>query len=170
MKRIMLFSLLIFVSLTGGEGGSVLWAQAQPVVPDPSLGGSSQFDMTGFPQWARDLRRANVIMFGAYPFVYLLTNVSYDYYRFASNDWDRRHAPRPFRAAAHIEQTQDQKFQVLKIAAAGSVVFAIVDHGIVQYKRYSAAKEIRAMAPGDPIIIRTPMYEDEDELSATGNH
>jgi hypothetical protein len=42
-------------------------------------------------------------------------------------------------------------------------LFALVDHGIVRYRRNRAEREIRALAPGTPVIIRTPLYEEEEE-------
>jgi hypothetical protein len=136
--------------------GFALYAQAD----DASMV-STQFDMSGFPQWTRDLRRAEIVAFGAFPFTYFFTNFGFDMYRCASNGWDRQYAPWPVKPAAAIEQTQDEKIRVLTIAAGGAVLISLIDYGIVRYKRSQQEKEIRSLPPGTPIIIRKPLYGDE---------
>jgi hypothetical protein len=130
---------------------------------------STQFDMTGFPLWAKDLRRGEIIAFGAFPFAYLVANFSFDSYRFATNDWDRRYAPKPFNAAGTIEKTQSQKITTLWIAAGGAVTIALVDYGIMRYKRSREERELRSLPEGTPIINRRPLWEDEDDTSNGGD-
>jgi len=118
---------------------------------------SSQFDTSTFPQWARDLRRGEIIAFGAFPFAYFFANFSFDTYRWSNNGWDRRYAPWPIKGAAAIEQSQSEKFKVIGIAAGGACLIALVDYGIVRYKRSQKEKESRSLPAGTPIIIRTPL-------------
>jgi hypothetical protein len=134
-----------------------------------STTGNTQFDMTGFPLWAKDLRRGEIIAFGAFPFAYFFSNFGFDTYRFFSNGYDTRYAPWPFAPAAAIEQTQDEKFLTLGIAAGGAVVIALVDYAIMRYKRSKEQGEIRNLPEGTPIINRRPLYEDEDDASAGGD-
>jgi hypothetical protein len=122
---------------------------------------SSQFDMTGFPLWAKDLRRAEIIAFGSFPFAYFFANFIHNSFRFAKNGWDTRYAPFPFNSAGTIEQTQSQKFLTLGFAAGGAIIFAAVDYGIMRYKRNRREMEARSLPEGSPIIIRTPLYEEE---------
>ncbi|AEF83179.1 hypothetical protein [Leadbettera azotonutricia] len=120
---------------------------------------SSQFDMTGFPQWAKDLRRGEIIAFGSFPFAYFFTNFTIDTFRFATHDWDRRYAPWPIKSAGSIELSQKEQFRNLGIAASGAVLIAVVDHLIVRYKRNKAEEKIRNLPAGTPIIIRKPLDE-----------
>ncbi|MCL2381194.1 MAG: hypothetical protein FWC64_06320 [Treponema sp.] len=154
MKKIALVSLLVFASLTA--------LPAQAAGADPALGGTSHFDMTGFPQWSRDLRRGSIIAFGVFPIVYLFTHFSYDTYRLALNDGDMRYAPWPFTAPGGAGHSQEERFRILGLAAASSVVLAVVDHGIVRHRRNRLAREIMELGPGTPIIIRTPLHGEED--------
>ena len=146
--------ILFFVSF------SELWAQSSS--SDPSMT-SSQFDMTGFPQWAKDLRRGEIVAFGSFPFMYFFTNFGYDSYRYAVNGWDRRYAPWPLKAAGAEETTQREKIITLGIAAGGAVLIAFIDYGIVRYKRNRQERDIRNLPPGTPIIIRKPLYGEEGE-------
>ena len=104
---------------------------------------STEFEMTGSPQWAKDLRRAEIIAFGSFPLMYLATNTIY------SN-------------AAPV-YNQAQRFRSIGIAAGGAILIALVDYSIVMIKRKKAEKEIRDLPPGAPIIIRTPMDGEKSE-------
>ena len=126
---------------------------------------SSQFDMTGFPQWSKDLRRGEIIAFGSYPFAYFFTTFTYDSYRWATHSWNTQYAPWPIKSAGAPEPTKTQKLNLLGIAAGGAVIIALVDYGILRYKRYQQEKEIQSLPPGTPIIIRKPLYGDGSENS-----
>jgi len=141
-----------------------LWAQS--FASDSSMT-SSHFDMSGFPQWSKDLRRFEIVAFGSFPFTYFFSTVGFDTYRFATNNWDRRYAPWPIKPAAAIEQTQEQKFRVLGAAAGGALLVALIDYSIVVYKRNKREKEIRSIPAGTPIIVRTPLYEETSESVST---
>ena len=154
MKKPALALLLLFISLSG------LWAQTTP--PDPKMT-SSQFDMTGFPQWARDLRRGEIVAFGSFPFAYFFTNFGVDLYRCGTNGWDRRYAPWPFDAPGSVDKTKQQRIMTIGIAAGGAVLIALVDFGIEMYKRYKIEKDIRNLPQGTPIIIRKPLNEGDTE-------
>jgi hypothetical protein len=134
------------------------YAEAQTSTSSTELS-STQFDMTGFPQWAKDLRRGEIVAFGSFPFTYFLTNFTVDTYRYATHDWDRRYAPWPIKAAGSVDLSQDEQFRNLGIAATGAIFVAVVDHLIVRYKRNKAEDAIRNLPAGTPIIIRKPLAE-----------
>jgi hypothetical protein len=153
--RMLLFLLFFFAAGT---------AMAQSSTTSSNMV-STEFDMTDSPQWAKDLRRGEIVAFGSFPFAYFFTNFFYDTYRYATHGGDRRYAPWPLTAAGAVGLTQDEQFLTLGIAAGGAVVIAIADHIIVRYQRNKREKEIRDLPPGTPIIIRRPLNEDyvEDE-------
>jgi hypothetical protein len=154
-KTFLFFGLLLcFVSSLG------LYAQSS---------GNTQFDMTGFPLWAKDLRRGEIVAFGSFPFAYFFTTFGFDTYRFFNNGFDTRYAPWPFTSSGAIEQTQNEKFLTLSIAAGGAIVIALVDYAIVRYKRSKEQSEQRNLPDGTPIIIRRPLYGDEDDTDAGGD-
>ena len=159
-KSLVCLSLIIFVSLP------MLHSQSGTNNP---IGVSTQFDTTGFPQWAKDLRRAEIIAFGAFPFAYFLTNFSVDSYRWVNHDGDRRYAPWPFDAAGSVNKTQDERFMTLGIAVGGAVLIAVVDYSIERYKRYTKEKEYRSLPEGTPIIIRRPMNSDAESSEHSGS-
>jgi hypothetical protein len=149
--------LIVLLFLSAPARG--LFAQSQPA-SDPNLT-STQFDMTGFPQWSKDLRRGEIIAFGSFPFVYFFTNFFFDAYRTASHGWDRRYAPWPMKPAGAIGKTQGEEFLTLGAAAGGAVIIAVVDHLIVRYRRGKLEEETRNLPAGTPIITRRPLFAEE---------
>ena len=130
--------------------------------------GSTYFDMSEFPLWARDLRRGEIIAFGAFPFAYFFSNFGYDSIRWSNNGWDNRYAPWPFNSAGTIEKTMQDKAAVIGIAAGLAVFIALVDHGIMRSRRNALERQRMEIPIEAPIIIRTPLYaEDSDGLNAS---
>jgi hypothetical protein len=119
---------------------------------------STQFDMTGFPQWTRDLRRAEIVAFGAFPFAYFFSNFGVDLYRCGVNGWDMKYAPWPAKGAGAIEQTKDEKIMTLGIAAGGAVCVALIDFGIEYFKR-NRRERAGTLPEGTPIINRRPLND-----------
>ncbi|MDR0719909.1 MAG: hypothetical protein LBF78_09760 [Treponema sp.] len=156
MKKLMLLPVLLLCIAAGlSSQTSAIGANA---TKDPKLI-SVQFDTTGFPQWAKDLRRGEIIAFGSFPFAYFFTNFFYDTYRCATHGWDTRYAPWPVNSSDSVEKTQKEQVAALGIAAGGAVLIAVVDHVIERYKRNKVLEEIRRLPEGTPIIIRKPLYE-----------
>ena len=145
-----LFAILFFVSLFN--------AWSQTTTADAGMT-STQFDMTGFPLWAKDLRRGEIVAFGSFPFMYFFSNFGVDTYRWANNGNDMRYAPWPFNSAGTVGKTMDEKILTLGIAAGGSILVALVDYGIIRYKRYLHEREQSSLPDGSSVIIRKPLIE-----------
>jgi hypothetical protein len=141
LKSVFVFFLILIYSGAGLLPQKTLWAQT------PGGMTSTQFDTTDFPLWAKDLRRAEIIAFGTYPFVFFVTNWGLDTYRSRTSG-----APK----------TQDDKITTLFAAAGGAVFLALVDHIIVRYKRNLLEKENKSILEETPIIIQTPLYADKE--------
>jgi hypothetical protein len=159
-KRFFIFLfMLFFASLFNA------WSQA---TGDAGMT-STQFDMSGFPLWAKDLRRGEIVAFGSFPFMYFFANFGYDTYRWSNHGNDMRYAPWPFNSAGTVGKTKDEKIITLGIAAGGSILVALIDYGIMRYKRNLLEKERRNLPEGSPVIIRRPLFEGEaDSVASTG--
>lgn len=153
VMKYFLFSFLFFVIVGGG-----VYAQSSSTTPAQS----TQFDTTGFPIWAKDLRRAEIVAFGSFPFTVFFAAFVVDSYRFANNNWDRRYAPWPFDSAGAVDRTEDEQIIMLSVAAVSSLVIALVDFFIVRYKRQKQLEYINSIS-GTPIIIRKPWPEEKQE-------
>jgi hypothetical protein len=154
----MVFLLTVFFSLCGVAHAQT--SSTTTVMP------SVEFDTSTFPQWAKDLRRAEIVAFGSFPFTLLVATMASDSVRWANNNWDTRYAPWPVRSAGGIEMSSQQRLMTIGAAAAGSILISLVDHFIVRYKRDKAEKEKLNLPDGSPIILRRPWPETDTETDA----
>jgi hypothetical protein len=119
-----------------------------------------------FPQWVRDLRRAEIIAFGSFPFMMFFSIMGMDLYRSATHDWDSQYYPWPAKGPGAIEMNTDEHLLTLGIAATGSLIFALADHLIVRYKRARAERQRLDLPEGDVIILRRPWPPEEGSAGA----
>ncbi|MDR1909836.1 MAG: hypothetical protein LBQ35_08000 [Spirochaetaceae bacterium] len=130
-----------------------------------SAGGSAEAGAAApeFPQWLRDLRRGEIIAFGAYPFAMFFTGVVLDTYKWGYYDnfsWDnRRYAPWPLKPAGAAQLSNSEFLQVMGIAAGVAVFVAVTDHILLRLRRARAAREAERLAPGEMRIERRPWPE-----------
>jgi hypothetical protein len=129
------------------------------------------FDTTGFPQWAKDLRRFEIVAFGSFPFTMFFATTGVDIMRWKdANDWDfseagRRYAPWPLKSTGAVEMTKEEYEKTMIIAACAAVGVALVDYLIVQIKRSKARRLAERIPVGTITIIKKPWPEvltDED--------
>jgi len=122
---------------------------------------SGAFDMSGSPQWLKDLRRGEIVAFGSFPFTFFFTSFAIDTYRTATHNWDTRYAPWPMKSAGAVDMTWNEQALTIGVAAGSSVLIAVIDHLIVRHNRNKQIQQIQSLPPGTPIIIRRPMNPDD---------
>ncbi|MDR1867902.1 MAG: hypothetical protein LBQ77_06535 [Treponema sp.] len=103
--------------------------------------------------WLPQLRRAEIIAFGSFPFTLFTSIFLIDTVRFFDNGFDTRYAPWPFKAASAFPMTENEKNITLTVAIVGSVVIAVVDYFLFR------TKQRRQIQPETPRIIRTPQQQ-----------
>jgi len=122
--------------------------QFEAAAQSTSSSSSNVFDMTGFPQWGRDIRRFDIIAFGSFPFTIFAVTFITDMFRwneangFDISDEGRRYAPWPFKSAGAVDMTADEYARTIWLAAGLSVVFAITDLVIVKIRQNNARRRI----------------------------
>jgi hypothetical protein len=151
MKNQMKTLFVFFFFLTALSSLSAQSSSSLPTLP------AARSDASGFPQWAKDLRRGEIVAFGSFPFAFFFATISMDLYRSATHGWDRRYAPWPVKPAGSIDMTEDEQILTLSLAAGGAVLIALTDYAIVRYKRSKAEQRSRELPAGTPIIIRKPL-------------
>jgi len=145
---------------------SALYVPAQTNTTNTTNKTSAAFDTTGFPQWAKDLRRWEIVAFGSIPFTMFFSTFGMDMYRWSNangmdfSDEGRKYAPWPLKSAGADVMDSGEFETVLKIAACLSVSVAFTDLIIVQVKRYKARKRAEALPAGTIIINRKPWPEE----------
>jgi hypothetical protein len=131
---------------------------------------STSFDMTGFPQWSKDLRRGEIVAFGSFPFALFTTTFIMDTYRWnaeASLDWSeegRRYAPWPFKSNGAIDMSNSDREMTFITAAGLSAALALTDFIIIQIKRNKERRRGENLPSGTAIITRKP-YPDVGQES-----
>ena len=126
------------------------------------------FDTSGFPQWAKDLRRFEIVAFGTYPFTMFASMFAMDMYRWIEQgmDWTdsgRRYAPWPLKSPGPVDMTNKQYEMTMVIAAGVSVTLAVIDLIIVQIKRSRMRERAESLPAGTTIIIRQPWPPENEE-------
>jgi hypothetical protein len=124
-------------------------------------GSSTYFDMTGFPQWTKVLRRYEIVAFGSFPFSFLISAICMDLYRSSRHNWASGYAPWPVKmwSGASIDRTRTEQLRTIGFAVAGSLLIAAADLIIVQMEKGKERRHERIYPPGTPIIIRRPLDE-----------
>jgi hypothetical protein len=127
MKKKIIFIIILFTLFF-----APLYDTAAQIIEEPSKP-LLTFDMSGFPQWAKDLRRFDIIAFGSFPFSMFFVNFFYDLYTWNKvNGMDfsaegRLYAPWPFKSAGAFEKPNYEFRNTIIMAASLSLVFAAVD-------------------------------------------
>lgn len=108
------------------------------------------------PLWLKDLRRAEIVALGSFPFTMMLAALGMDTYRFISHNGDSRYTPL-IKSPGAEPMTGDEFAATIAAAAAASLAISLADFIVVQYKRRAQAKQVENLPPGTPIIIRKPL-------------
>jgi hypothetical protein len=120
------------------------------------------FDTTGFPQWAKDFRRFDIVAFGSFPFSIMFMNFFYDTYRwnkhtgFDFSSEGRQYAPWPFKSAGAIEKTSTEFRNTILLAVGLSLTIALTDFFIVKVRRDMQKRNYVPPPSGSVVIERNP--------------
>ena len=116
-----------------------------------------------FPQFMKDLRRAEIISFGALPFVTLTSTIVYSSARYAQHGFDSEYFPNPFaKASASNGYSTAEQAGILLTSAGISVGIGLTDLLVSVIKRNAAKKKLERKEKA-PIVV-TPIAEDEDAV------
>jgi hypothetical protein len=124
---------------------------------------STQFDTSDFPLWGKDLRRAEIIAFGTFPFTMFTATFAMDTWRASQNGWDGRYMPWPLKTAGAVDMTGKEHEITLAAAGIASLTLALADFIIVQVKRHRDRQRVLRLPAGSPIIIKRPLPGFEPE-------
>ena len=96
-----------------------------------------------FPLWQRELRRFEILSFGALPFATLLSFWGYDMIRAIQHPKDPAYYPWPLKQADKaVPLTEKEQLGVLLTAAGISVTIALIDITYRAIKRSAAKKRL----------------------------
>jgi len=155
-KRITLFFLLLAVPVF------LVPAQTRNTTATKNF-----FDLSGSPQWVKDLRRWEIVAFGTIPFAMFTATFAMDMYRWNNangldfSDAGRRFAPWPLKSAGAIAMEPKEIETTLIFAASLCVTVAFTDLIITLIKRANAKKRAEALPPNTTTINRRRLYEED---------
>ncbi len=151
------FCILLFVALT-----SVAFAQKVDRTPEP-------YGIDEFTTWQKDLRRFEILSFGALPFVSLLSFWGYDMIRAAKNPGNPAYYPWPLkRADIVVPLTEKEQKNVFFTAMGLSVGVALIDYTARAIMRRIKQKKLEAEMQGEAEVIELiPL--DDDMIDEKGN-
>ena len=116
-----------------------------------------------FPQFMKDLRRAEIISFGALPFVTLTSTIVYSSARYAQHGFDSEYFPNPFaKASASNGYSTAEQAGILLTSAGISVGIGLTDLLVSVIRRKAAKKKLERKEKA-PIVV-TPIAEDKDAV------
>ena len=164
MKNILFAVIFTFLLLS-----PVLQAAAQSSSGSvTSSSTSGNFDTKNFPQWAKDLRRWDIIAFGSFPFSFFFVSFITDMHRWNEAngmDWnDRSKAPWPFKSAGADEWTKEEFERTILISLGVSAVVAFTDLIIVLIKRNKERRRIESRATGTTVVTKTMPDTEEPDI------
>ena len=139
------------------------------LVPAQTNTNNNFFDLSGAPQWARDLRRWEIVAFGTIPFAMFTATFAMDMYRWNNangldfSDAGRRFAPWPLKSAGAIAMEPKEIETTLIFAASLCVTVAFTDLIITLIKRSNARKRADALPHNATTINRRPLEPQEEE-------
>lgn len=113
-----------------------------------------------FPQWTKDLRRAEIITFGSMPFVTIGVSLAYGSYLYFTNQIDS--FPNPLDKSTS-SYTQDQQLKIVGISLGVSTVFGLTDFIVNLVKNNKKNQEINISEQQKNIIV-VPINENEAVL------
>ncbi len=146
-KKIFAFLTIIFFSFN-------LYAQSSS---SSSSTNPKEYSENEFPQWTKDLRRAEIITFGSLPFVTLGVSVAYGSYLYFTNQIDS--FPNPLDKSTS-SYTQDQQLKIVGISLGVSAVFGLTDFIVNLIKNNKKTQEINLNEQQKNIIV-VPINENE---------
>ena len=116
-----------------------------------------------FPQFMKDLRRAEIVSLGALPFVTLTSTIVYSSARYAQHGFDSEYFPNPFaKASASNGYSTAEQAGILLTSAGISVGIGLTDLLISVIRRNAAKKKLEWKEKA-PIVV-TPIAEDKDAV------
>lgn len=138
-----------------------------PTTPQPVPYGPDEF-----PAWQKEVRRAEILSFGALPFVTFFSSIYYDLSRYYSHDGDERYLPWPFQKSEIAVPLEEEEQKKLFYTSVGiSIGIAVFDFGYRALIREIKARKAERLQEEtiEAISIIPIEREKSEETSPSGS-
>ncbi|MBR1911473.1 MAG: hypothetical protein IJ828_03840 [Treponema sp.] len=133
-KRSVFLCLLLFFCMIFGPVENAYSETSSSKTDDVS---AEPYTEEEFPQWSKDLRRAEIVSLGAIPFAAITVTMAYGGYQYATGKTSS--FPNPL--SRDNSYTKEEIFKIVGISAGIGLSIGIVDFAINYSKRKKAEKE-----------------------------
>ena len=144
---------------------AVFFCSLLPAADSTNDGEPAPYEEEEFSHLSRDIRRAEIIAFGTFPFVVPFSTVFYDVYRYFAHDMSSAYLPWPFKDSSTAVSVTNDEYKMLLIASAGiSVGIAAVDFVVRRAlrKRRESREAEAAAQEVHPIQVRPRIYSNAE--------
>lgn len=113
-----------------------------------------------FPDWLLDVRRAEIVTLGSLPFTTLSATLTYSFYRYAANHFDKDYFPNPLaKSSASANLTKEEQIGIISVSAGLSLAAGIIDYLLSSAKRTeNKQKEAEKNADMEQNVTITPVF------------
>ena len=116
------------------------------------------------PNWAKDLRRTEIITLGSLPFVTIGVTMGYSFYRVFSNDMNFSYFINPLSSSASASLTEKEQKGLIFSSLGISALIGITDLTINFIQRKISEKKEVELEKGS-VIIEPVVTENNEELN-----
>lgn len=116
------------------------------------------------PNWAKDLRRTEIITLGSLPFVTIGVTMGYSFYRVFSNDMDFSYFINPLSSSASASLTEKEQKGLIFSSLGISTLIGLTDLTINFIQRKISEKKEIELEKGS-VIIEPVVTENNEELN-----
>ena len=146
------FSSILFAASSSSTSNTSNTSNAEPYTKDE------------FPDWAKYIRRFEIVTLGSLPFTTMTATTVYTAIRWAKNDFDSSYIPNPFAfTSTEAKIDQDEQKIVLFSALGASLLIGAIDISIYIAKKEKAKKANRSVLPDNIKVKNKDEIENENE-------
>ena len=127
------------------------------------------YDKVEFPQFLLDMRRAEIVTFGSYPFTTMAVGAGFSLFKYFSSGMDSKYTPNPFIKTSSANLTDAETRGIILGAAGLSLGIGIIDFFLNQIALSTEKQKKEAMLGEnglDPDITIIPVYKNKTETDA----
>lgn len=120
-----------------------------------------------FPDWLRDVRRAEIVTLGSLPFTTLATTLVYSFYRYADNDFNKDYFPNPLaKSSASANLSKKEQVGIISVSACLSLAAGVADYIIsaIRRSRDEKLEEERDAGVAQNVTV-TPVFTENGDAA-----